>query len=98
MPGDDIAQTTRLVFGELADLPFLPELPGRGPGADITGRAAALLVDMPAQTTPRGWKLADRPWRIPLSYTLRAVRTADGQDGLTARTADGQDGLTARTG
>jgi hypothetical protein len=21
------------------------------------------------------WRLADRPWRIPLSYTLRAVRT-----------------------
>jgi methionine synthase II (cobalamin-independent) len=63
MPGDDIAQTTRMVFGELADLPFLPELPGRGPGADITGRTAALLVDMPAQTTPRGWKLADRPGR-----------------------------------
>jgi hypothetical protein len=63
MPGTDIAQTTQLVFGELPDLPFVPELPDRGPGADITGRAAALLVDMPVQTTASGWKLADRPDR-----------------------------------
>jgi hypothetical protein len=63
MPGGDIAQTAQLVFGELTDLPFLPELPDRGPGADITGRAAALLVDMPVQTTPRGWKLAAAPGR-----------------------------------
>ena len=26
---------------------YLPELPNRGPGADIIGRTAALLVDMP---------------------------------------------------
>ena len=44
MPGTDVVQTCRMVFGELPDLPFLPELPDRGPGADMTGRAAALLV------------------------------------------------------
>ena len=44
MPGTDVVQTCRMVFGELPDLPFLPELPGRGPGADMTGRAAALLA------------------------------------------------------
>jgi methionine synthase II (cobalamin-independent) len=63
MPGDDVAQTCRVVFGELPDLPFLPELPDRGPGADMIGRAAALLVDLPVQVTPRGWQLADRPGR-----------------------------------
>ncbi|HXW47479.1 MAG TPA: methionine synthase [Streptosporangiaceae bacterium] len=63
MPGTDVAQACRVVFGELPDLPFLPELPDRGPGAEITGRTAALLVDMPVQTTARGWKLADRPGR-----------------------------------
>jgi methionine synthase II (cobalamin-independent) len=63
MPGTDVGQTCRMVFGEVPDLPFLPELPARGPGADITGRAAALLVDMPVQTTSKGWKLADRPGR-----------------------------------
>jgi methionine synthase II (cobalamin-independent) len=61
MPGTDPAEACRVVFGELPDLPFLAELPGRGPGADITGRTAALLVDMPVQTTARGWKLTDRP-------------------------------------
>ena len=63
MPGIDVAQTCRVVFGELPDLPFLPELPVRGPGADMVGRAAALLVDLPVQITPRGWQLADRPGR-----------------------------------
>jgi len=63
MPGTDVAEACRTVFGELPDLPFLPELPERGPGADITGRTAALLVDMPVQTTTSGWKLADRPGR-----------------------------------
>jgi methionine synthase II (cobalamin-independent) len=51
------------VFGELPEFPFLPELPGRGPGADLTGRTAALLVDLPVQVTLRGWKLTDRPGR-----------------------------------
>jgi len=63
MPGTDAAEASRVVFGELPDLPHLPELPARGPGADMTGRTAALLVDMPVQTTARGWKLADRPGR-----------------------------------
>jgi methionine synthase II (cobalamin-independent) len=63
MPGTDPAEAARVVFGELPDVPHLPELPGRGPGADMTGRTAALLVDMPVQTTPTGWKLADRPGR-----------------------------------
>ena len=49
--------------GELPDFPYLPELPDRGPGADLTGRTAALLVDMPAEVTPRGWRLAERPGR-----------------------------------
>ncbi len=63
MPGTDIAEICRMVFDELPELPFLPELPGRGPGADMIGRSAALLVDLPVQTTTRGWKLAERPDR-----------------------------------
>jgi len=53
----------RVVAGELPGFPHLPELPDRGPGADLTGRTAALLVDMPAEVTPRGWRLAERPGR-----------------------------------
>ncbi len=63
MPGTDPLETMRLIFDELPDLPFLAELPGRGPGADLTGRTAAMLVELPAETTPRGWRLAGRPGR-----------------------------------
>jgi methionine synthase II (cobalamin-independent) len=63
MPGADPMTACRLVFDELPDLPHMPELPDRGPGADMIGRTAALLVDMPVQTTSRGWQLTDRPGR-----------------------------------
>ncbi len=63
MPGTDPLEACRAVFDELPDLPHLAELPNRGPGADITGRTATLLVDMPVETTSRGWQLADRPGR-----------------------------------
>lgn len=58
LPGSDPAEAARLVFGELPDLPHLPELPGRGAGADVIGRSAALLVDLPVEIVPSGWRLA----------------------------------------
>jgi hypothetical protein len=61
LPGTDIAEAVRLVFGELPELPHLPELPARGPGADVIGRGAALLVDLPIDLQPSGWRLVDRP-------------------------------------
>lgn len=63
MPGTDPAEAMRVIAGELPGFAHLPELPGRGPGADITGRTAALLIDMPVEITPRGWRLAERPGR-----------------------------------
>jgi methionine synthase II (cobalamin-independent) len=63
MPGTDPAEAMRVVAGELPDFPYLPELPDRGPGADLTGRTAALLVDIPAEVTPRGWRLSERSGR-----------------------------------
>jgi hypothetical protein len=63
MPGTNPAEAMRVVAGELPDFPYLPELPDRGPGADLTGRTAALLVDVPVEVTPRGWRLAERPGR-----------------------------------
>jgi methionine synthase II (cobalamin-independent) len=70
MPGTDPAEAMRIVVGELPDFPFLPELPDRGPGADLTGRTAALLVDLPVETTPGGWRIAERPGRY-----VRAARS-----------------------
>lgn len=32
LPGTDMKDAVAQTFGELPDLPYLPELPGRGPG------------------------------------------------------------------
>jgi hypothetical protein len=63
LPGTDPAEAMRLVFGELPALPHLAELPARGPGADLTGRTAALLADLPVELTPTGWRFTGRPGR-----------------------------------
>jgi hypothetical protein len=64
MPGENPMEAARIIADELPDLPHLAELPGRGPGADITGRTAALLVDLPVELAgPRGWRIAERPGR-----------------------------------
>ncbi|MEP6797864.1 MAG: methionine synthase [Lapillicoccus sp.] len=44
-------------------LPYLPELPERGPGADLLGRSLGLLVALPVDLQPFGWRLTDRPGR-----------------------------------
>lgn len=41
-------------------IPHLPELPARGVGADMVGRAAALLEGLHVETQPYGWRFADR--------------------------------------
>jgi methionine synthase II (cobalamin-independent) len=61
LPGDDPAEAVRLVVGELPEFAHLPELPGRGAGADMIGRTAALLVDLAVDLTPAGWRLVPRP-------------------------------------
>src|SRR6201996_5977971 len=89
MPGENPAEAARIIAGELPDLPYLAELPGRGPGADLTGRAAALLVDLPVELAgPRGWRIAERPGldvrraRSMLSSDLDAMEEAlDGYEG-----------------
>ncbi len=63
MPGTDPLAAMRFILDELPDLPHLVELPDRGVGADMIGRTAGLLIDLPVDTTTRGWRLADRPGR-----------------------------------
>jgi hypothetical protein len=63
LPGDDPRQATREVFELLPELPYLPELPGRGPGATMIGRGVALLGlagHLHADVQPSGWRLVDR--------------------------------------
>ncbi len=42
----------------------LVELPARGVGADIIGRAGALLIDIAIDTVPRGYRLTARPGAV----------------------------------
>jgi hypothetical protein len=60
LPGTDFGEAVRLVFGELPDFPHLPELPDRGPGADMIGRGAVFLTDLHVDLQPSGWRLVDR--------------------------------------
>lgn len=70
-PGLDIRPPLRIVRDTLAfvnpdgtvGIPYLPELPDRGPGADLIGRTAGLLADLPVDLQPSGWRLVDRPGR-----------------------------------
>lgn len=64
MPGTDPREAARIVMGECHGLPFLPELTDRGPGADQAGRTLSMLVDLPVDVSPRGWRLADSRGRL----------------------------------
>ena len=44
-------------------LPYLPELPARGPGADMIGRTAGLLAELAVDLQPMGWRFVDRAGR-----------------------------------
>lgn len=63
MPGEDAREAAKTVTGSFEDFPFLPELPARGPGADMIGRTAGMLVDLYARVEPSGWRISDRPGR-----------------------------------
>ncbi len=65
-PGTSTREAVRTVRDLLlpedgVGLPFLPETPARGPGAEIIGRAAGLLLDLPVDLQPSGWRFVDRP-------------------------------------
>jgi len=64
-PGTQPMEAARAVFSLLGDgqIPYLPELPARGVGADLIGRSAGLLIDMAVDLQPSGWRLVPRPGR-----------------------------------
>jgi len=61
MPGTDPREAAAIVTGEIPGMPALPELPARGAGADMIGRTAALLVDIPVELKAGRWTVAGRP-------------------------------------
>ncbi len=68
MPGTSAREAVVAVRDLFVDtdglgIPFLPEVPARGPGADIIGRTAGLLVDLHVDLQPSGWRFVDRGGR-----------------------------------
>ncbi len=64
MPGDDqrgYDEALRTVLGELPGLAHLPEVPGRGAPAGMTGRGLAVMAELGADLQPAGWRLTDAP-------------------------------------
>ncbi|CAJ1584144.1 methionine synthase [[Mycobacterium] wendilense] len=59
-PGTAPRQAAEIVVGELHSMTHLVELPARGIGADLIGRAGALLVDIAIDTVPRGYRVVAR--------------------------------------
>jgi hypothetical protein len=90
-PGTQVRAAIQATFDEFGDapqLPYLPELPARGPGADLIGRTAALLVEMPVDLQPSGWRLVDHPGR-----DVKRARSFLGEDlDVLAEVADGYRG------
>ncbi len=63
-PGVSARDAAEVVVGELHSLTHLVELPGRGVGADLIGRAGALLVDISIDTVPRGYRITPHPGAV----------------------------------
>lgn len=61
LPGTDVREAAATVTGELPQLPYLPELPARGVGADMIGRTAGMLVDIAVEVVPSGYRVTARP-------------------------------------
>ncbi|MEE1760127.1 methionine synthase [Streptomyces sp. SP18BB07] len=67
LPGGDAREAAKTVTGTFewpeTGMAYLPELPARGPGADMIGRTAGMLVELYARVEPSGWRIGDRPGR-----------------------------------
>jgi methionine synthase II (cobalamin-independent) len=57
MPGEDVREAFQVILGEVGDLPFVPELPARGAGAEMIGRSLAMLEGLGVDLQPAGWRL-----------------------------------------
>lgn len=57
LPGTDYAAAVRMTFDKLPDLPYLPELPARGPWAGMLGRGLGILAGLGAELVAGEWVL-----------------------------------------
>lgn len=96
MPGIDPLAAQRMAMDELIGgprseygLPFLVQLPSRGPESDAVGRTSALLEQLPVELGPHGWKLADRPGR-DLARSQALLREDLGALAIAAHSVTGE--------
>lgn len=82
MPGDDqhaFDEAVRVVAGELGEqIPFVPEVPGRGAIAGMTGRTLALVTDLGIDLQPAGWRVSGAPESSGVDH--RRARSLMAQD------------------
>jgi hypothetical protein len=84
-PGTEPLEAQQTVLGDLTDLrdgldglPWLVRLPARGPGDSLAAAdGLALLVELPAELGPHGWRLADRPGRDAQRLAAARVERVD---------------------
>ncbi|MEH0338451.1 methionine synthase [Cutibacterium namnetense] len=70
LPGADMRGSLAAMADTFDQLIPLPELPARGVGAQMIGRTTAVLVDLPVDHGPGGWRLADST-----DHTARSARS-----------------------
>ncbi|MGQ0467564.1 MAG: methionine synthase [Sporichthyaceae bacterium] len=61
LPGTAALEAAALSLQLLPRLAYLPELPARGPGADMIGRAFGVLTELYAALAPSGWRFHEHP-------------------------------------
>ena len=78
LPGTDPVEASALVTGETPELPAFPELPDRGVGADMIGRATGLLVDLAVEVV--GQVEAGQPGDGDLEVVGLCLLVRDGEE------------------
>ena len=78
----------RLVLGEVPDLPYLPEVPGRGAPATMTGRALAVMAELGADLQPAGWRLTGLGGTPGIDHRRARSLLAQDLDGLEEQTQE----------
>lgn len=63
LPGTDFRGALSALTELLPELLPLPELPARGPGSDMVGRAIGLIDGLGFDVQPAGWRLSSHPGR-----------------------------------
>jgi methionine synthase II (cobalamin-independent) len=92
-PGDsqrDYDEALAVVLGELTGdegIGFVPEVPGRGAIAAMTGRTLGLIAELDADLQPGGWRLTGSSGATPLDQRRARSLLAQDLDALEERAA-----------